>query len=209
MELTFRLVHVIYKAHVEITRGSLISGKVSVQILWPPPPYRTGFTEGQPSRHASLGIFAPKDRHLDTIWVNPKDQGHRSKIRVTDIKIWLSENLSGFPSGNGESIWVVKSCQTFRKPCPTFGFPRPWFLQAFRLESHVKKLAFQQCFWVSRKASKFAPWSHMVTVLIGIESHIVTILRGIAIFNWWNVYLNILIIWTRVHCQKCKTSPLK
>ena len=46
MELTFRLVHVIYKAHVEITRGSLISGKVSVQILWPPPPIGVGLQRG-------------------------------------------------------------------------------------------------------------------------------------------------------------------
>ena len=58
-------------------------------------------------------------------------------IRKATQKNSLSEIFSGFPNWKRESI-----------------LPRAWFLQAFQSEILVKKLAFRQCFWVSRKAGK-------------------------------------------------------
>ena len=63
-----------------------------------------------------------------------------------------------------ENFWVLESQLlgvAFRLSewkCRIYSLLRTWFLQAFQSEILVEKLVFWQCFWVSRKASNFAPW---------------------------------------------------
>ncbi len=78
-------------------------------------------------------------------------------FRKPTPKSWVSETLSGFPNGSGESIVTFQQkCNDHDIACNQESLAKnirkalPWFWQGVRSETLVKKLGVRQYFWVSR-----------------------------------------------------------